>query len=123
MPAPDWPDKSMAREQSEQSEQKAFHELFKRYGIAYEINDARTPCEAAESVNLRCLAARGNFEQIPSDWLLSPPTYERDLHQADESLRLLRRMILDFPDDPLVGPAQQLANRPAPERSAGLSIA
>lgn len=59
----------------------------------------------------RFMAARGNFEQIPSDWLLSPPTYERDLHHADESLRLLRRMILDFPDDPLVPKAQQLANR------------
>ena len=63
-PAPEWPDNSVAREQSEQSEKKAFHELFKRYGISYETDDARTPCEAAESVKLRCLAARGSFADL-----------------------------------------------------------
>lgn len=57
----------------------------------------------------RFMAARANFDQIPSEWLLSPPSYERDLHHADESLRLLRRMMLDFPDDPLVTQAQKLA--------------
>jgi outer membrane protein assembly factor BamD len=57
----------------------------------------------------RFMAARANFAQVPSEWLLSPPAYERDLHYADESLRLLRRMVLDFPDDPLVPRAQRLA--------------
>ena len=60
-PAPGWPDHGVARKQSEQV---ALHELFKRYGIAYEINDVRTPCEAAESVKLRCLAARGSFAEL-----------------------------------------------------------
>jgi outer membrane protein assembly factor BamD len=59
----------------------------------------------------RFMAASANFEQIPSEWLLSPPAHERDLHYADESLRLLRRMMLDFPDDPLVERAQRLAER------------
>jgi outer membrane protein assembly factor BamD len=59
----------------------------------------------------RFQAARANFEQIPSEWLLSPPAHERDLHFADESVRLLRRMILDFPDDPLVPRAQRLVER------------
>jgi general secretion pathway protein A len=59
--APDWPNKSVA---SRQSEQLAFHELFRRYGIAYEIDDIRTPCEVAESVKLRCLAARGSFADL-----------------------------------------------------------
>ena len=63
-PGPDWPDNSVAREPGERSEQKAFHELFKRHGIAYEIDDARTPCEAAESVKLRCWAARGSFADL-----------------------------------------------------------
>jgi outer membrane protein assembly factor BamD len=57
----------------------------------------------------RFMAARGNFEQIPSEWLLSPPAYERDQHFAQESLRLLRRFVLDFPTDPLVPRAQKLA--------------
>jgi outer membrane protein assembly factor BamD len=59
----------------------------------------------------RFQAARAHFEQIPSEWLLSPPTYERDLHYAEESLRLFRRMILDFPDDPLVPRAQYFVER------------
>jgi outer membrane protein assembly factor BamD len=59
----------------------------------------------------RFMAARANFAQIPSEWLLSPPAYERDLHYADESLRLLRRMVLDFPDDSLVPRAQRLAEQ------------
>ena len=33
------------------------------------------------------------------------------MHYADESLRLLRRMVLDFPDDPLVPRAQRLAEQ------------
>jgi outer membrane protein assembly factor BamD len=59
----------------------------------------------------RFMAAEANFEQIPSEWLLSPPAYERDQRYAQESLRLLRRFVLDFPDDPLVARAQQMAER------------
>ena len=52
-------------------------------------------------------AALAHHEQIPTEWLLSPPAYERDQHFTQESLRLFRRFILDYPEDPLVGRAQQ----------------
>lgn len=57
----------------------------------------------------RFQAAFAHYEQIPSEWLLSPPAHERDQHFAQESLRLLRRFMLDFPDDPLVPRAQRMA--------------
>jgi outer membrane protein assembly factor BamD len=59
----------------------------------------------------RFMAASANFEQIPSEWLLSPPAHERDQHFAHESLRLLRRFMLDFPSDPLVPRAQRMARQ------------
>jgi outer membrane protein assembly factor BamD len=59
----------------------------------------------------RFMAANANYKQIPSEWLLSPPAYERDQRYAQESLRLLRRFVLDFPDDELVGRAQHMAGR------------
>jgi outer membrane protein assembly factor BamD len=55
--------------------------------------------------------ALAHFEQIPSEWLLSPPAYERDQHYAHESLRLFRGFILDFPEDPLVPPARRMAEQ------------
>jgi len=57
----------------------------------------------------RFMAALSNYEQIPSEWLLSPPAYERDQHYAHESVRLLRRFMLDFPTDPLLPRAQRMA--------------
>lgn len=59
----------------------------------------------------RFMAAKANFEQIPAEWLLSPPAYERDQHYANESLRLLRRFLLDYPDDVLVRQAQRMAKQ------------
>jgi outer membrane protein assembly factor BamD len=47
--------------------------------------------------------------QIPSEWLLSPPAYERDQYHAQEALRLIRRFILDYPGDPLVERAKKVA--------------
>lgn len=58
----------------------------------------------------RFMIARAHFEQIPSEWLLSPPAHERDQYYAQESLRLLRRFLLDFPDDPLVVRAREMAS-------------
>jgi outer membrane protein assembly factor BamD len=55
------------------------------------------------------MAANATFEQIPGEWLLSPPAYERDQHFAQESLRLLRRFALDYPSDPLLPRAQKMA--------------
>jgi outer membrane protein assembly factor BamD len=57
----------------------------------------------------RYQVARANYEQIPGEWLLSPPAYERDQYYAQETLRLLRRFMLDFPEDPLVAPARRMA--------------
>jgi outer membrane protein assembly factor BamD len=59
----------------------------------------------------RFMAALAHFEQIPSDWLLAPPAYERDQHYAQESLRLLRRFMLDFPEDPLMPRARRMAEQ------------
>jgi outer membrane protein assembly factor BamD len=59
----------------------------------------------------RYMAARAHFDQIPSEWLLSPASYERDQYYPQESLRLLRRFILDFPEDSLVTPARRMAQQ------------
>jgi outer membrane protein assembly factor BamD len=59
----------------------------------------------------RFMAANANYKQIPSEWLLSPPAHERDQRYAQESLRLLRRFVLDFPDDELVPRAQHMAEK------------
>ena len=47
----------------------------------------------------RFKAAESQFEQIPTEWVLSPPAYERDLRAARDALKDLRRFLLDFPDD------------------------
>jgi len=59
----------------------------------------------------RFMVALCNYEQIPSDWLLSPPTYEREQHYTQESLSLLRRFMLDYPTDPLSVRAKRMAER------------
>jgi outer membrane protein assembly factor BamD len=59
----------------------------------------------------RFQAAYAHSEQIPSEWLLSPPSYERDQHYAQETLRLFRRFMLDFPADPLMPRARELAEQ------------
>lgn len=57
----------------------------------------------------RYMVALCYYEQIPSDWLLSPPAYEREQRPTHDALRLLRRFIVDFPNDPLVARAQRMA--------------
>lgn len=57
----------------------------------------------------RFMVARSYYEQIPGDWLLSPPTYEREQRSTHDALRLLRRFIVDFPNDPLAARAQRMA--------------
>lgn len=59
----------------------------------------------------RFMIALCQYEQIPSDWLLSPPTYEREQRFTQESLRLLRRFIVDHPSDLLVARAKRMAER------------
>lgn len=59
----------------------------------------------------RFRVAESYVEQIPSDWLLAPPAYERDQSATHEALKQIRRFIADFPDDPFVAKAQTLAKR------------
>jgi outer membrane protein assembly factor BamD len=47
----------------------------------------------------RYRAAESQYEQIPTEWFLSPPAYERDLRAARDALKDLRRFLLDFPYD------------------------
>jgi len=53
--------------------------------------------------------ALSHYEQIPSEWWLTPPSHERDQHYTQEAMRLLRRFLLDHPGDPQVPRAQRLA--------------
>jgi outer membrane protein assembly factor BamD len=52
--------------------------------------------------------AQAYFEQIPDDWLLSPPSYERDQGSTRDALRQLRRFVLDFPEDERVPEAREM---------------
>lgn len=52
--------------------------------------------------------AEAYFEQIPDEWLLSPPSYERDQGPTREALRQLRRFILDFPEDERISQANDM---------------
>lgn len=53
--------------------------------------------------------ALSHYEQIPSEWWLTPPAHERDQHYTQEAMRLLRRFLLDHPEDPQIPRAQRLA--------------
>lgn len=55
--------------------------------------------------------AEAHFDQIPSDWLLAPPSHERDLSEARDALRHLRRFVLDYPTDENVPAALDMAQR------------
>ncbi|MFW5924987.1 MAG: outer membrane protein assembly factor BamD [Myxococcota bacterium] len=52
--------------------------------------------------------AQAHYEQIPSDWLLVPPSHERDQGPARRALEKLRRYMLDFPNDPRVPEARKM---------------
>ncbi|MEM9071904.1 MAG: outer membrane protein assembly factor BamD [Myxococcota bacterium] len=55
--------------------------------------------------------AESHFEQIPSEWLLSPPTHERDQRPVHEALRQLRRFVLDFPENDQLADAQRMVEK------------
>ena len=55
--------------------------------------------------------AEAHFEQIPSDWFLAPPSFERDLGDAKDALRHLRRFVLDHPEDENAPAARRMAQR------------
>ncbi len=52
-------------------------------------------------------------EQIPSEWFLTPPSYERDQTPAQETLKHLQRFIVDYPKDPHTPRAKRLAKEAA----------
>ena len=55
--------------------------------------------------------AEAHFQQIPSEWLLSPPAHERDQQPTQEALRQLRRFVLDFPEAERVPEAQEMIQK------------
>jgi outer membrane protein assembly factor BamD len=57
----------------------------------------------------RFRVAEAYCEQMPSDWLLAPPSHERDQLPAQQALEQLRRFIIDYPDDPHLPRAKKLA--------------
>lgn len=59
----------------------------------------------------RFRVAESYVEQIPTDWLLAPPAYERDQSATHEALKQIRRFIADFPNESFVPRAQELAKR------------
>ena len=69
---------------------------------------ARVRASHEEVPYARFKAAESQFAQIPEDWILSPPSHERDLRAARDALRDLRRFLLDFPDDARVAKAAKM---------------
>lgn len=59
----------------------------------------------------RFRTAEAYFEQMPSDFILSPPAEERDQAPTRDALRQLRRFILDFPEDSRLPRATQMAGK------------
>ncbi len=59
----------------------------------------------------RFKAAESQFEQIPEEWFLSPPSHERDMRAARDALKDLRRFLLDYPYDERAEKAQKMAKR------------
>jgi outer membrane protein assembly factor BamD len=57
----------------------------------------------------RFMVALCQYEQIPSEWFLTPPAHEREQRNTHDALRMLRRFIIDYPKDPLVARAQRMA--------------
>lgn len=55
--------------------------------------------------------AEAYFKQIPDDWLLAPPSYERDQGPSHEALKQLQRFILDYPDDDRVRAAHRMERK------------
>jgi outer membrane protein assembly factor BamD len=52
--------------------------------------------------------AESYFLQMPEDWFLSPPAYERDQGPTRDALEELRKFVLDFPEDERVPRAQRM---------------
>jgi outer membrane protein assembly factor BamD len=77
---------------------------------AYDQFARRHPSHAEVSY-ARFRVAECYYEQIPSDWLLAPPAYERDQTPAQQSLNSLRRFISQYPKDPHLSKARRMENK------------
>lgn len=64
-----------------------------------------------EVVYARFRIAESYYAQIPSDWFLVPPSWERDQGATRDALSQLRRFILDFPEDTRVAEARRMEQR------------
>jgi outer membrane protein assembly factor BamD len=58
----------------------------------------------------RFRTAEAYYEQMPTDFILSPPAEERDQSPTRDALRQLRRFMLDFPDDSRIPQATRMAS-------------
>jgi outer membrane protein assembly factor BamD len=65
----------------------------------------------AEVPYARFKIAEAYFKQIPSDWLLSPPSYELDQGPTQEAVRQLRRFVLDYPDNENIERATEMSRQ------------
>jgi len=52
--------------------------------------------------------AQAFYDQIPSDWWLVPPAYERDLDASRRALQQLRRFVLSHPEDERIPEARDM---------------
>lgn len=59
----------------------------------------------------RFQVAFAHYDEIPTEWLLSPPTHQRDQRKVHEALRQLRRFILDHPEHERVAEAREMERR------------
>lgn len=64
-----------------------------------------------EVVYARYRIAESYYAQIPSDWFLVPPSWERDQGATRDALSQLRRFILDFAEDQRVPEARRMEQR------------
>jgi outer membrane protein assembly factor BamD len=77
---------------------------------AYDQFSRRHPSHTEVSY-ARFKIAECHYEQIPSDWLLAPPAYERDQTPAQQSLDHLHRFISQYPKDPYTSRAKSMESR------------
>lgn len=64
-----------------------------------------------EVVYARFRIAESYYAQIPADWFLVPPSWERDQGATRDALSQLRRFILDFAEDTRVPEARRMEQR------------
>jgi outer membrane protein assembly factor BamD len=59
----------------------------------------------------RFSAAESAFAQIPTEWLLSPPIFERDMRPARDALNEINRFLKDYTYDPRTEEATEMQRK------------